>query len=153
MPTSETLKVLDDLYASLSSELGNAVWSFARIEWLVYTYIGKLSVDRIDELIGDVGFHARVEILKRLIQRKETSEDKKSAALKTLSDAQKLAGIRNIIAHNPWRVSIDFQSKEFVTELRKYTNPDKKIDREQLNRFSKEANEVQQRLKEALDAL
>jgi hypothetical protein len=153
MASTETLKTLDELYAELSSELGNAVWSFARIEWLVYEYIGSLSEDRVDELIGEINFYPRIKILKRLIDRSEASEAAKRTAVDVLVEAEKLAERRNIIVHNPWRVSADFQKKEFLSKFRKCSNQDKTVSREQLKEFTEEANNVQERLKEALDAL
>ena len=60
---------------------------------------------------------------------------------------------RNIIVHNPWRLWIDLDAKEFMTEIQKYSNKGKKIDLTELRLFAETAGEVELELKESLRAL
>ena len=144
---------LEELYKELALALGDAVWAFARIEWLTYEYIGRLSADRVDELVGDLNFRPRTSILKKIVDRSDTSIDKKERALAAINEAEKLADKRNIIVHNPWRIWIDIDAKEFMTEIQKYSNRNKKIDLKELQQFVASAGSIETELKESLNAL
>ena len=144
---------LDTLYKDLALALGDAVWAFARIEWLTYESLGRLSRDRVDELVGDVNFRPRVTILRRIVQRKKIVYEKKERALAAIKTVEDLAEKRNIIVHNPWRIWIDLDAKKFMTEIQKYTNPDKAVDLTQLKVFVEDCSNAEVELREALNAL
>lgn len=144
---------LETLYKDLALALGDAVWAFARIEWLVYEYLGRLSTDRVDELVGDMNFRPRANILKRLIERRGPAKAQLDRALTALAAAEALADRRNIIVHNPWRIWVDLDAKEFMTEIQKYSNRSRKVNLDDLRRFAADAAAAERELKEALSAL
>jgi hypothetical protein len=144
---------LETLYKDLALALGDAVWAFARVEYLVYEYLGHLSSDRVDELVGDMNFRARANILKKLIERRSTGKGKLDRALSALQKAESLGDRRNIIVHNPWRIWVDLDAKKFMTEIQKYSNRNKKINLNDLRQFAEDAGAVEEELREALNAL
>ena len=144
---------LETLHKDLALALGDAVWAFARIEWAVHEYLRRLSADRLDELLGDLNFRPRTTILRRLVERSKAVEPVKAKAISTIGRAESLADRRNLIVHNPWRIWIDLNASEFMTEIQKYSNPSKKIDLNALVQFAEECGQVEQALKESLSAL
>jgi hypothetical protein len=120
---------------------------------LVYEYLGHLSSDRVDELVGDMNFRARANILKKLIERRSTGKGKLDRALSALQKAESLGDRRNIIVHNPWRIWVDLDAKKFMTEIQKYSNRNKKINLNDLRQFAEDAGAVEEELREALNAL
>lgn len=144
---------LETLYHDLAVTLGDAVWAFAKIEWLTYEALGQMSADQLDELIGDVAFRGRTGMLRRLVERKKASADAKSRVLAAISDVEELATQRNVIVHNPWKVWVDLDKEKFMTEIQKYSNPSKKFDLSQLRRFVDEATIAEVNLRESLRAL
>ncbi len=101
---SEQPHYLETLHKELALTLGNAVWAFARIEWLTYSCLRSLSRDRLDELVGDLSFRNRTVILRRLVGVKNSSQDKKERAYIAIKTAEDLSDRRNIIVHNPWQI-------------------------------------------------
>ena len=91
-----------------------------RIEWLVYECLGWLSVDQIDQLVGDLLFRSRTAILTRIVNRREADSRRKQRVQTAIEKAEKLSEKRNIIVHNPWRIWIDLDAKEFMTEIQRY---------------------------------
>lgn len=152
MSTDSEPHFLEVLYKDLALALGDAVWAFARIEWVVYEYIRRLSKDRMDELIGEVAFRPRCSILTRLVERR-ASLPAKERAIRAIKHAEKLADRRNIIVHNPWQVWIDIDAEKFMTEIQKYSSPGRKLDLSELKRFIEEATRTEKELKESLNAL
>lgn len=144
---------LETLHKDLALALGDAVWAFARIEWLIYESLRQLSRDRIDELVGDVNFRPRIAILRRIVQRKESVPERQERALAAIKTAEGLGEKRNIIVHNPWRIWIDLDAEKFMTEIQKYTNPDKTVDLNQLKAFVEDCGKAEVELREALNAL
>jgi hypothetical protein len=66
---SEVKNNLEALRDALALKLGNAIWSFSRIEWMTYEYIKLMADDRLLELVGDQSFASRIGILKKLVAR------------------------------------------------------------------------------------
>lgn len=144
---------LEVLYRDLALALGNAVWAFARIEWLVYEFLGRLSKYHVDELVGEVAFRPRCSILRRLVERRASTPESKDRALRAIQETEKLAERRNIIVHNPWSIWIDLNAREFMTEIQKYSNRSSKVDLNELKRFTQSAAKVERELKESLNGL
>lgn len=144
---------LETLYRDLALALGDAVWAFAKIEWLTYEALGRLSAERLDELVGDVSFRGRTAILRRLVERRDTTVEAKERALSAIGAVETLANERNVIVHNPWKVWVDLDQREFMTEIQKYSNPAKKMNLDQLRAFIDCATVAEFELKEALGAL
>ncbi len=144
---------LEDLGDELALALGNAVWAFALIEWITFEYMKQLSQDDLHLLMGDTNFGMRVSIIKKLVERCQVEDKIKKDAIESLSKAKDLADRRNIIVHNPWQIWIDFDRKDFMTELQKYMVPEKKLDLDQIHEFVVEAKALEADLKTALDAL
>lgn len=148
-----TSPFLDDMYKELALALGDAVWGFARIEWLTYQGLGHLSNDKLDELVGDVPFRTRTSMLRRIFQRRDAPEDIKSQALAALKAVEDLAERRNLIVHNPWRIWADLDERKYMTEISKYTRPEKKIDLQELREFVLLCDAAERDLRHAIDAL
>ena len=144
---------LETLNRDLALALGDAVWAFASIEWLTYEFLGWLSADRIDELVGDLPFRSRTAMLTRLVDRHDADTQTKQRARTAIERAEKLSERRNVIAHNPWRIWIDLDDREFMAEIQKYSNKGKKIDLTELRQFTDTAAEVELELRESLSAL
>ena len=144
---------LETLHKELALALGDAVWAFARIEWLTYEYLRRLSTDRVDELVGDMNFRPRAGVLRRIVERRTEDKALRERALAALQAAEQLADRRNVIVHNPWRIWVDLDARAFMTEIQKYSSPSKKLNVQQLTQFANEAGKVEQELKEALSAL
>jgi hypothetical protein len=147
------MKILNQMGAELSMALGGAIWAFAQIEKLTYEYIAKQYADPIDDLIGELSFGSRTKILRRIVKQKNPPHEKLDRVNKALNEANKLSEERNIIVHNPWRVWIDLDEREFKAEIRKHTKPEKKLDLKQLSEFGVKANAVETELRNALDSL
>jgi hypothetical protein len=144
---------LEALYKDLALALGDAVWAFARIEWLTYESLGHLSSDHLDEIVGDLNFRSRTAIIRRIVEQRETSSEKKNRALSAIQSAEDLAGKRNIIVHNPWRIWIDIEAKEFMTKIQKYTQPNRTVDLKEIRSFVEACGKAEVELREALYAL
>jgi len=144
---------LETLYKDLALTLGDAVWAFARIEWLVSEHLGRLSADHVDELVGDMNFKPRAKVLRRLVERRETDAGRRDRALSAIQAADALSDRRNIIVHNPWRIWVDLDAKEFMTEIQRYSNREKKVNLDDLRNFAADAGIVEAELREALSAL
>ena len=144
---------LETLYKDLALALGDAVWAFARIEWLVSEQLGRLSTDRIDELVGDMNFRPRANVLRRLVERRVTDAGKLERARLAIQAVEALSDRRNIIVHNPWRIWVDLDAKEFMTEIQKYSNRERKVNLDDLRKFAAEAERAEAALREALGAL
>ena len=150
---SEEPHYLETLYKELALALGDAVWAFARIEWLNYECLRRLSRDRLDELVGDLNFRSLTAILRRVVDARNSSPQKKDRALKAIKAAEDLSEKRNIIVHNPWRIWVDLDSEEFMMQIEKYSRRDKAVDLDELRGFTNLAGEVEAELKQSLYAL
>lgn len=144
---------METLYRDLALELGDAVWAFAKVEWLTYEYLGYLSEEGLDELLGDIGFRGRTAILRRLVARRAKSQEEKDRAIRAILEVEKLSDERNVIVHNPWKIWVDLDKKEFMTEIQKYSNREKKVNLGDLRAFTDRATVAEINLREALHAL
>jgi len=100
-----------------------------------------------------MNFRPRANILKRLIERRGPAKAQLDRALSALGSAEALADRRNIIVHNPWRIWVDLDAKEFTTEIQKYSNRNRKINLDDLRQFATDAAAAEKELREALSAL
>ena len=153
MIREEEKHYLEVLGEDLSLAVGQAIWAFARIEWLTYEYLKLLSSDRLDMLMGDQSFRARTKVIRKLILRSENTQAQKDQALDWISQAEKLSEQRNIIVHNPWQIWVDFDRRDFMSEIQRYEKRDKKLDLAQVRTFTERAQEVASGLKDSLNAL
>ena len=141
---------LEQLNQELTENLGEAIWSFAKIERLTYEYLRVLGGQEALVLAGHQNFGPRLNALKRLIEVKELKADTSAKILELLTKAETLAKKRNAIAHNPWQIYIDFEKRDFVAEIIKYMNQEERIDRAGLEAFIKDAGEVGKNLESLL---
>ncbi|MBI3343501.1 MAG: hypothetical protein HY028_01265 [Gammaproteobacteria bacterium] len=144
---------LEQLGEDLARKLGEAIWAFAKIEWLTYEYIKRLSSEDILYLVGDQNFKPRLKILAKLVEKFGTEASPIEKAKVLISRAEKLSDQRNAIVHNPWQIYVDFEKSDFVTEIYKYTNRQRRFSIEDIESFSREAETVAQNLKAELEAL
>ena len=145
--------LLEVLYRDLALALGDAVWAFARIEWFTYECLERLSHEHLEELVGDLNFRPRTSIIRRIIERRELPATKRDRVLAAINAVDDLSSRRNLIVHNPWRIWIDFEAREFMTEIQKYSQPNKKLDLEELRSFAKACGTAEVELRESLNAL
>ena len=57
---------LETLSEELSLALGEAVWAFAKIEWITYRYLKALSNDQLDVLMNGFAFRSRADTIRNL---------------------------------------------------------------------------------------
>jgi len=144
---------LDTLYKDLALALGDAVWAFAKIEWLTYERLRRLSGVRLDEWVGGINFRPRTAILRSIIEGRDAPTQAKKRALAAIKAAEDLAEQRNIIVHNPWSIWVDLDAGEFMTEIQRYAGRGKSIDLKQLSSFTDSCLKVETEMREALNAL
>jgi hypothetical protein len=123
------------------------------IEGLTYRYMKSLSSEPLDTLMGDQLFKARIKLIKHLVERIKGKDEEKGRALRYIQKAEKLAETRNVIAHNPWQIWIDFERDDFRTEIQKYTKKEKTFDLTAVRKFTEDAREAASGLEYALSAL
>ncbi|MFP3558172.1 hypothetical protein SB861_47035 [Paraburkholderia sp. SIMBA_049] len=150
---TDKIKYLEDLNAELAQALGEAIWAFAMIERLTYSYLRKLSSEPLDELMGDQQFRPRIKLIRHLVKRLKGQDEDKAVALRYLDRAEELAATRNLLAHNPWQTWIDFDESRFKSEIRKTTDEKKTIDLEKVRAFREDAGEVASTLEYLLGEL
>lgn len=153
MSQEEEKHYLEVLGDELSLAVGQGIWAFTRIEWLTYEYLRRLSRDELDVLMGDQLFRARTKVVRKLILRSEKAQAVKDQAISWISRAEQLAEQRNTIVHNPWQIWIDFNRRDFMTEIQRYAKRDTKLDLAQVRTFSGRAQEVASGLQDSLNAL
>jgi len=144
---------LETLYKELALALGDAVWAFARIEWVTYTCLRRLSKDHLDELVGGLNFRDRTTILRRLVDARKLTPQQKDRAHAAIKAAEDLSEKRNIIVHNPWQIWVDLDSEQLMMQIEKYSRREKTVDLEKLREFTKLAGQVEAELKESIYAL
>lgn len=144
---------LEQLGQELTEKLGDAIWSFAKIERLTYEYLRVLGGQEALVLAGHQNFVPRLNALKRLIEVKGLKADASARVLELLAKAETLAKKRNAIAHNPWQIYIDLERMDFVSEIIKYMNQEERIDRAGLEAFTKESDKVGKDLESLLNEI
>ncbi|CAM2196785.1 conserved protein of unknown function [Paraburkholderia kururiensis] len=149
----DKIQYLEDMKAELAQALGEAIWAFAMIERVTYSYMKKLSRDRLDELMGGQQFKARTDLVIKLVERLKGQEKEKAVALRHLKEAQNLAIERNLLAHNPWQIWIDLDESKFKSEIRKFNDETKKADLEKVRDFRERAGDVASTLEYVLGDL
>jgi hypothetical protein len=150
---TEKIKYLEDMRAELSQALGEAMWAFAMVERLTYRYMRALSSEPLDELMADQPFKVRIRLMRRLVNRLQGQDQAKSVVMCCLERAEKLADTRNMLAHNPWQIWIDFEESKFKSEIKKITNEEKTLDLEQVRAFRDNAGELASTLEYQLGLL
>lgn len=147
---------LATLYRELALALGNAIWAFARIEWVITKGLSRLSECHVlGELVSEVDFGKRADMLKALVNQSDKDNVRKKEAKDAIEQAKQLSGKRNIIAHNPWQIWIDMDvdANDFMTEIQKYANKNSRVTLETLTEFIAECDVTEERLTVALGAL
>jgi len=139
--------------AELAQALGEAIWAFSMVERLTYRYLRKLSSEPLDELMADQPFKGRVRLIRHLVDRLQGQEEAKVRAKRYLDESEKLAATRNLLAHNPWQVWIDFEQSVFKSAVKKITNEKKSIDLEKVRAFRDDAGELASNLEHLLGEL
>jgi hypothetical protein len=134
----------------LSLALGRAIWAFSKIERLTYEYLKALSNEPLDVLMVDQPFKSRIKLIKQLVERLAGQHEDKAFALRQINKAESLADIRNMIAHNPWCIWIDFETKSVKSEIQKYHKREKKHDLSSICKFTEDAQKCASSLENAL---
>lgn len=153
---SDDTSFLDALHAlnsELALALGEAIWAFSMVERQTYKYLRNLSSEPLDELMADQPFKVRIRLIRHLVDRLEGQEEAKARAVRYLDEAEKLAVTRNLLAHNPWQVWINFEQSAFKSAVKKITNEKKSIELEKVREFRDAAGELASNLEELLGGL
>lgn len=153
MSREEERHYLEVLGDDLSLAVGHAIWAFTRIEWLTYEYMKRLSRDELDVLMGYQSFRARTKVVRKLVLRSENTQAEKDQAINWIKLAEQLEKQRNTIVHNPWQIWVDFDRRDFMTEIQQYAKRDTKLDLAQVRAFTERAQDVASGLKDSLSAL
>ena len=144
------LKTLGD---ELALAVGQAIWAFAKIEWLSYRYMKLLSKDDLDGLVDGLLFKKRIEVIKKLVIRIVGLDKEKAKVINCLNEISKLSEERNLIVHNPWQIWIDLEKEVFMTEIQKHSNPMKKLDLSEVNLFTDKTQKSASALQVAMQPL
>jgi hypothetical protein len=139
---NEKTNYLEEMRAELSQALGEAIWAFSMVERITYRYLKFLSSEPLDELMADQSFGARIKLIKHLVTRLKGQDEEKAATIGRLEQAMNLARTRNMLAHNPWQIWIDFDESTFKSEIRKATDETKAIDLTNVREFRDAAREL-----------
>lgn len=105
------------------------------VEKLTYRYLKTLSSEPLHVLMADQPFASRIRLIRHLVDRLKGQDDAKAIAAQCLNEAEKLARIRNVLAHNPWSIWVDLDRSEFMTEIQKVTDENKTLDLVQVREF------------------
>lgn len=150
---SDKTHYLETLTAELAQALGEAVWAFSMIEKLTYRYMKSLSSEPLDMLMADQSFAARIKLIRHLMDRLKGQEETKAIAVMCLNRAVELAKTRNMLAHNPWSIWVDFDTAAFMTEIQKITDENKTLDLAEVRKFRDAARELASSFEYALTQL
>ena len=153
MSLKEEKHYLEILGDELALAVGQAIWAFAKIEWLTYKYMKLLSKEDLGNLVEGLLFSKRIEVIKKLVNRIDKFDKEKTKVIKCLIEIAKLSEERNLIVHNPWQIWIDLEKKVFMTEIQKHSNPVKKLDLSQVNLFTEKTQKAASDLQEAIQPL
>lgn len=153
MPPPESASYLDQFASELSRELGIAIWVFSAIESATFDYLKKLSTEPLHELMANQLFKPRITLVRALVNRIDGFEQEKVKALGYLKHAEELAKTRNAIAHNPWQIWADFESKELKAEIKPRKPKGKMENLDSIKAFIQDAEKVLKGMQSALDSL
>lgn len=153
MNKSEPPSYLESFSEDLSLALGRAIWSFSMIEAATFDYLKQLSTEPLHELMVDQLFKARLGLVTKLVERIEGFAVEKERAIDFLRRAGELAKIRNAIAHNPWRVWVDFDLKKLQAHLQSPKANAQAHTLATVRKFTADAQEVSSGLFEILRSL
>jgi hypothetical protein len=137
----------------LAAILGEAIWAFSKIERMTYEYLKALSVEPLHHFMQGVSFSGRLAVIKQLILRIENYDAPKTSALGALKEADALAKTRNLIAHNPWSISINFTTKDLDFHIEKVTDQTVQITYNELEKFIADCNTLHDKFEHALAQL
>ena len=122
--------------------IGKAIIAFGEIELVTYKCLMYLPTEHIFEVVADLPFTKRIDLVCQLIQEKTLSDTIQDDFIKLLKNARQYAEIRNLIAHNPVQVSVyehhktgDFFVRPEIIALRK---KGKVVDINRMRIFAKE---------------
>lgn len=86
--------------------IGRAIIASGDIELASYKCLTYLPSDDIFEIVADLPFAKRVDLICKIIEEKPLPDDLRADFLQLLSKAKKSAETRNLIAHNPVQISV-----------------------------------------------
>jgi len=122
----------------LALPLGEAIWAFSRIERMSFTYLKALSTEPLDKFMEGVSLRGRLSVIAHLVDRIEGKDEAKALALKCIKSATSLSNTRNLIAHNPWAITVDFDKNQFLYNIEKITKKSINVDLQGLKNFTEE---------------
>ncbi|WP_116365141.1 hypothetical protein [Parahaliea mediterranea] len=126
---------------------------FARVEHVTQEFIGHYSQDNMQELIVNLSFGSRLDILRRMVERSNAPDDLKIEARAHFRRAAELAGKRNIFVHNPFSVYINREGTDLAVDFAKYQNREVVITAKELEQFIQDAENLQVEMFSTLAAL
>lgn len=85
--------------------VGKSIMAFCNIELVTYECLINLPSEHIFEVVSDLSFAKRVDLISCIIDSKDIPENLRNNFLKLLKEAKAKAEIRNLIVHNPIFIS------------------------------------------------
>lgn len=144
--------------------IGKFMVNFGGIEWTTFLWIDRLSNDPLlKELTLEMPLARRIGVIRRLLESREPGKKLLNEARSAWGKAEKLAQLRNDIAHNPivfgWHGPEEKRTPDFIGSLnfRKVksgahtTTP--LLEFSALNRGIDEAAAIAQKLHELLESI
>ncbi len=126
--------------------VGKSIIAFGDIELVTYNCLTYLPSEHIFEVVSDLSFAKRIELISRIIESKDIPANLRDNFLELLAKAKEKAQVRNIIAHNPVQMSIYEHQKTgeilFQPEIAKIKKGNKVITIKDLQRFAEEVEEL-----------
>ena len=86
--------------------IGRAIIASGEIELVTYKCLTFLPTENIFEVVADLPFSKRIDLICRLIEDKPLSKELRDNFLKLLNEGKEMAVTRNLIAHNPMQISV-----------------------------------------------
>jgi len=100
------VKKIDFDFDEWHSLIGRSIVACGDIELVSYKCLTYLPSEDIIEIVADLAFTKRIDLICKLIEDKPIPQEIKSDFIDLLAKAKKTAETRNIIAHNPLQVSV-----------------------------------------------
>ena len=140
----------DDNYLEWRDLIGGFMIRFAEVEFEIARALIDFSPQNYDE-IKKLDFGKRVNKLRNYISRMEVSRLDRSELHKIMDDLIELADIRNTIAHNPIRISLEsIFSDTAWDEIRSLRNQESVVTLEVLSNKLSKLLAAEERLHELL---
>lgn len=126
--------------------VGKSIMAFCNIELVTYECLMNLPSEHIFDVVSDLSFAKRVDLISCIIADKDIPENLKNDFLKLMKKAKVNAEIRNLIVHNPLFISFYEQQNSkgvfMQPEIIRIKKRNKVITIEDLKQFTEEVEKL-----------